>query len=142
MKTISVEAIINAPRDVVWNAYTQPESIQNWAFASDDWECPFATNDLQVGGRFLTRMQAKDESDGFDFTGTYTDVVLHECIAYVMDKAGGEIEERTCVVTFVEAAAATTKVVVTFDAETINPLELQQAGWQGILNNFKKCVET
>jgi len=133
--------VVNKNVEKVWKNYTNPESIKGWAFASDDWECPNATNDLKVGGKFLTRMQAKDGSSGFDFTGTYLEVQNLKNIKYVMDKAPNEKKARECEVIFEDLDNNTTKVVVVFDSEDENPIEMQRSGWQSILNNFKKFVE-
>ncbi|MFZ2253300.1 MAG: SRPBCC domain-containing protein [Minisyncoccia bacterium] len=141
MQKIKTEVLINAGVEKVWSDYTDPESIKGWAFASDDWECPHAESDLKIGGRFLTRMSAKDKSFGFDFTGTYTEVQEYKKIAYVMDKAPNETASRECEVTFEDLGANQTKVVVIFDSEDENPIEMQKNGWQSILNNFKKFIE-
>lgn len=131
---ISVETIVNAPMEKVWDYWTNPKHIVGWAFASDDWEATEAENDLRVGGRFRTYMGAKDKSAGFDFGGTYTDVKEHELIEYDMD------ETRHVKVDFSETPEGV-KVVVTFDPETENSEEMQRNGWQGISDNFKKYVE-
>lgn len=125
---------MKAPIEKVWEYWTLPEHITHWAFASDDWEAPGAENDLREGGRFVTRMQAKDGSAGFDFCGEYNEVVSHEKIAYTMD------DGRTCVTEFV-AVDGGTQITTTFEMENENSEELQRAGWQAILNNFKKHVE-
>ncbi len=142
MQKITTEIKVNAGLEEVWNHYTNPESIKGWAFASDTWECPYAENDLRVGGRFLSRMQAKDESFGFDFTGTYTEVDHLKKISYTMDKAPNEETGRECEITFEDLGNDTTQVVVIFDAENENSIEMQKAGWQAILDNFKKFVES
>jgi uncharacterized protein YndB with AHSA1/START domain len=134
-KYITVEALIHAPVAKVWAYWTEPEHIKQWTFASDEWHAPLAENDLRVGGKFKTTMAAKDGSFGFDFEGTYTDVVTNSLIAYVLG------DERTVEIKFGEAEGQT-KVVETFVAETQNPIEMQQGGWQAILNNFKKHVES
>ena len=113
-----------------------------WAFASDDWECPHTTNDLTVGGRFITTMSAKDGSMSFDFTGTYTEIIPLEKISYTMDKILDVHNERTCTVTFSSIDDTHTQVTEVFDPEDMNPSEMQQAGWQAILENFKKFVES
>jgi len=141
MQKIQTEVVVNAKVAKVWEHYTNPKSIKGWAFASDDWECPHAANDLRVGGKFLTRMQAKDGSAGFDFTGIYTEVENVKSIHYVMDKAPHEEMGRECEITFEDLGNNATKVVVSFDPENTNPLEMQRVGWQSILNNFKKFVE-
>lgn len=141
MQKIKVEAVINADIKKVWNCWNDTESIKGWAFASDDWECPDAENDLKVGGRFLTRMSAKDKSAGFDFTGTYTEVVPFTKIKYFMDKADDENENRECEITFTDLGNSTTKVEEEFDAEEVNSIELQKSGWNAILTNFKKLAE-
>lgn len=105
-----------------------------WNFASDDWMCPSATNDLRVGGTFSSRMEAKDGSFGFDFGGTYSEVIPNERIVYSMSD-GRKVE-----LNFSEQDGVTT-VETIFDAEKENPEEMQREGWQAILNNFKKHVE-
>lgn len=133
-KVITVEATVQAPINKVWEYWTDPNHMTKWSFASDDWHTPFAENDLRVGGKFVARMEAKDGSFGFDFGGIYDEVKMHKVISYTME------DGRKVTVTF-EEQGDKTKVVETFDAETENPIEMQQQGWQAILNNFKKYVE-
>lgn len=142
MSKIKIEIIINSEINNVWKHWNDPESIKGWAFASDDWECPYAENDLKVGGRFLTRMSAKDKSVGFDFTGTYTEVVESNKIKYVMDKEEGQTENRECEIAFTDLGDGTTKIEEEFTAEDVNSEEMQKAGWTAILENFKKFVES
>lgn len=130
---ITVATTVAAPVEAVWRAYTTPADIVRWNAASDDWHTTAATVDLRPGGAFSSRMEAKDGSAGFDFAGTYTEVVAHERIAYTFG-------DRTAVVTFAPAPDGTT-VTVTFDAETANPVELQREGWQAILDAFARYVE-
>lgn len=132
---IVVQAIISAPIEKVWECWNTPDDITGWAFASNDWEAPRADNDLRPGGRFSTRMQAKDGSAGFDFSGTYTAVTEHERIEYDMD------DRRHVKTVFVEVPDGV-EITTTFDPETENPIEMQKAGWQAILDNFKKYVES
>jgi len=131
---ITVEATVAAPIDKVWESWTAPQHIQKWNNASEDWHTPKATNDLRTGGNFLTRMEAKDGSFGFDFEGTYTEVIKHEFIAYELG------DGRKVSITF-ENYGASTKVVETFDPENENPIDMQKDGWQAILNNFKTYTE-
>lgn len=140
MEKIKVETIINADIKKVWKRWNDPESIKGWAFASDEWECPYAENDLRAGGRFLTRMSAKDKSAGFDFTGTYTEVEEFSKIKYIMDKADGENQNRECEVRFTDLGNGTTKIEEEFYPEEINSAEMQKAGWSAILENFKKFL--
>lgn len=132
--TITVETSVNVPIEKVWQLWTNPEHIKKWNNASDDWHTPSAENDLRTGGKFLTRMEAKDGSFGFDFGGVYDKVVNNKEIAYTMD------DGRKVKVIF-ESSVNQTKVTETFDPENTNPRELQQSGWQSILDNFKKYAE-
>jgi uncharacterized protein YndB with AHSA1/START domain len=132
---VTVQALIQAPVEKVWKYWTEPEHITKWNQASDDWHAPWAENDLRTGGKFVTRMEAKDGSAGFDFGGTYDAVRLHEEISYTMGD-GRKVN------IFFTARGNETEVVQTFDAEETNPVEVQQAGWQAIMNNFKKYAET
>jgi uncharacterized protein YndB with AHSA1/START domain len=132
---ITVESTINAPVEKVWQYWSAPEHISKWCAASPDWHVPRAENDLQVGGKFVTRMEAKDGSFGFDFGGVYDQVKANELIEYTMEDA------RKVIVHFT-ANGDETKVVETFDAETTNPIEMQKGGWQAILDNFKNYTET
>ncbi len=131
---VTVKATVNAPVEKVWEYWTEPKHITKWNNASDDWHTPIAENDLTVGGKFLTRMEAKDGSFGFDFGGIYDEVKLNELISYTMG------DGRKVTITF-KTQGNETEVIETFDAETSNPVEMQQAGWQAILDNFKKYVE-
>ena len=131
---ITVETSVAAPVADVWRAYTTPEDIIHWNAASDDWHTPRASVDLRVGGAFCSRMEAKDGSMGFDFEGTYTRIVAHRLIEY-------SFGSRVARVDFVPGP---TNVVVrvTFDSEDTHSVEQQRDGWQAILNNFKKHVES
>ena len=131
---ITVETTVAAPVDRVWRAYTTPEAITRWNAASDDWHTTAATADLRPGGAFSSRMEAKVGSAGFDFAGTYTDVVEHERIAYTFGDRIAEVVFRP--------VPDGTDVRVTFDAEETHAVEQQRQGWQQILNNFKRYVET
>src|SRR6478752_8145357 len=119
---ITIEATINAPIDNVWKYWNGPEDITKWCFATPEWHTPKAENDLRVGGQFLSRMEAKDGSFGFDFGGIYDIVNTNEQIAYTLG------DSRTVDIRFT-SNGNTTKVVETFDAETINPIDMQRAGW-------------
>ncbi len=133
MDKITIETVVNAPVEKAWEYYTKPEHITKWNFASDDWHCPRAENDLRSGGSFSSRMEAKDGSMGFDFSGTYDEVIPNQKISYLFG-------DRTAAVTFAREGDGT-KIAVTFDPETENPIELQRAGWQAILESFKRHVE-
>lgn len=133
---ITVETTLNAPLETVWAAWTGPEHIVKWNAASDDWHSPTAQNDLRVGGRFNYRMEAKDGSTGFDFEGRYLEVVPQRRIVYSMD------DDRNVIVEFTPAGNGSTKVTETFAAESVHPVEMQRAGWQSILDNFRKHVES
>lgn len=140
VKSITVQTIIKAPLAAVWDCWNKPEHITCWAFASDDWEAPSAENDLRIGGKFKTRMQAKDGSAGFDFIGTYSKVEPHSIIEYDMERAPKEEKSRHVTVGFMETPEGV-RVTEIFDPESENPEEMQRAGWQTILDNFKKYVE-
>ncbi len=134
-KSIQVSASINAPLERVWKCWTSPTHIVNWNSPSDDWHTPKAENDVQEGGRFVYRMEAKDGSVGFDFGGTYAEVSEKKKLVYTLD------DNRKVTITFEEDEG---KVLVTeiFEPEDQNSEEMQQQGWQAILNNFKKYVES
>ncbi|QMU30909.1 SRPBCC family protein [Adhaeribacter radiodurans] len=131
---IKVEATIAGEISKVWEYYTKPEHITNWNFATDDWQCPRAENDLTPGGKYSARMEAKDGSFGFDFEAVYDEVVDQKKLTYTM----GDGRQAT---TDFKNLEGTTKVTTTFDAENTNEVEMQRSGWQAILNNFKKYVE-
>jgi len=131
---IQVETTVNAPIETIWERWTKPEHIVNWYFASDDWEAPGAENDLRVGGAFLTKMSAKDKSAGFDFTGRYDEVVPHERIVYTMS------DGRRVITRFSPNPDGVT-ITQMFDPESTHSREVQESGWQAILDNFKKYVE-
>ena len=132
--TITVKSTIHAPINKVWKCWTDPVHIVNWNHASDDWHTPHAENDLRVGGKFSYTMAAKDGSFRFDFWGNYTDIQEHENLTI---KLG---DDRNLQISFASDGDIT-HVTEKFDAENQNPVELQQTGWQAILDNFKKYTE-
>jgi uncharacterized protein YndB with AHSA1/START domain len=132
---ITVEATVNAPAEKVWTVWNKPEDIMQWSHAADDWHTTSSENDLRPGGKFSSRMEAKDGSFGFDFWGVYDEVKPHELITYTMGD-GRKVKN-----VFAKEGNAT-KVTVTFEAENQNPVEMQRGGWQAILNNFKKYAES
>lgn len=129
---IVVSSVIAAPIQEVWRAYTTPEDIKLWNAASDDWHTTSASVDLRPGGKFCSRMEAKDGSFGFDFEGEYTTVVQHQLIEYAFG-------DRSASVAFANGAEGVV-VTVTFDAETTHSEEEQRGGWQAILDNFARHV--
>ena len=131
---LKVETVIDAPVKKVWEYFTLPEHITQWCNASPDWHAPSAENDLRAGGKFSTRMEAKDGSFGFDFGGVYDAVETYKTIEYTLG------DQRKVKIKFLEEGS-NTKLIEQFEAEETNPVEIQQAGWQAILNNFKKFVE-
>ncbi|HNW60861.1 MAG TPA: SRPBCC family protein [bacterium] len=133
-KTITVRAMINAPLEFAWNLWTTPLDICRWNNASADWHTPRAQNDLRTGGRFNYRMEARDGSSGFDFSGVYDQVIAHELIEYTID------DGRKVKVTFA-GKEGKTEVIESFEAETSNPPEMQRNGWQAILTNFKRYTQ-
>jgi uncharacterized protein YndB with AHSA1/START domain len=134
-KIITVEATVKAPVVKVWEYWTAPKHVKQWNAASDDWHTTYAENDLRVGGKFLSRMEAKDGSFGFDFGGVYDKVTKNEFITYTIGD-GRKVE-----ITFSGDEDETT-IVESFEAEDTHSIEMQRGGWQAILDNFKKYTET
>jgi len=130
---ITIKAIISADKQKVWNYYTQPEHITKWNFADPSWHCPSAKNDLTIGGKYVARMEAKDGSFGFDFEAIYTEISIGNSFSY-------GLAERNVSVAFKELNHQT-EVIVSFDPENENSIELQRNGWQAILNNLKNYTE-
>ena len=134
-ETITVETLVNASIEKVWTFWTKPEHITKWNAASDDWHTTRADNDLKIGGKFLSRMEAKDGSFGFDFVGIYDEIIPLKLIRYYLED-GRKVE-----VYFQEIDSNTTKVTEAFDPEPANSAEMQREGWYAILNNFHKYTE-
>jgi uncharacterized protein YndB with AHSA1/START domain len=131
--TITVSTEVAAPLEAVWRAYTTPADIMVWNSASPDWHTPSASVDLREGGRFCSRMEARDGSMGFDFEGVYTRIVPLQRLEY-------RFGDRQAQVEFWPGPQAVT-VRVSFDPETVFPEDQQRAGWQAILDHFKRHVE-
>ncbi len=134
MNSITVSTVTKLSIQDAWKSWTNPEHIIHWTFASDDWHSPVANSNLNEGGRFLTRMEAKDGSEGFDFEGTFTLVSALNKLEYKLD------DDRRVSVVFEEVSGGT-RITETFDPENINSLELQKAGWQAIMDNYKKYAD-
>lgn len=135
MESIKVKVIINENVEKVWDYWISPEHIVKWNAASEDWCTTKAVNDLRVGGEFTSRMEAKDGSFGFDFFGTYNEVKLHELISYTLGD-GRDVKIRF------NTKGRETEIIQIFEAETENAIELQEQGWQAILDSFKRYTES
>lgn len=131
---ITVQAEVLASLSSVWEKWNQAQHVMHWNYASDDWHSPHAENDFREGGTFRYRMEAKDGSFGFDFSGTYSKIVANSLVASVLDD-GRRIEVHF------RKTDTGTEIIEYFEAEDTNPIELQKLGWQAILNNFKAYVE-
>ena len=131
---ITIQTTVHASLENAWNAFTLPEAITQWNFAGEEWHCPHASNDLQVGGVFSYRMETRDGSIRFDFGGTYTEIIPHQLIRYVLG------DERKVEITF-EKTENGILVTEKFDPENQNPHEMQQMGWQMILDRYKTIAE-
>jgi uncharacterized protein YndB with AHSA1/START domain len=131
---IEVSTTVKAPLNKVWEYWTSPQHITKWNFASDDWHCPNAENDLQIGAKFSYRMESTDGEMGFNFSGKYTEISPNNSITYLID------DGRKVSITFTEEGDST-KIVEQFEAENENARDMQQQGWQAILNNFKQYAE-
>lgn len=131
---ITVQTIVEAPIEKVWNTWNEPVHITKWNTASEDWHTPKAANDLRVGGKFSATMAAKDGSMSFDFEGTYTKVKQNEAIEYTIAD-GREVKIQF------NSTGNKTQITETFEAENENPIEMQRGGWQAIMDNFKKYTE-
>lgn len=131
---ITIEAQVAAPVQKVWSFFTEPKHIIQWNFADPSWQCPWAKNDLKVGGQYTARMEAKDGSFGFDFVAIYESIIPEKKISY-------KIGDGRKVTTEFQKLGDGTKIITIFDAEKQNSEEMQKNGWQAILNNFKKYVE-
>lgn len=138
MQKVTVSTSVRSSLENVWKCWTEPEHITQWNAASDDWHTPTATNDVRVGGQFTSRMESRDGSQGFDFDGTYTQVEPLRKLAY---RLGDAEDAREVEITF-EPQGENVIVTETFDTEDENSAEMQRAGWQAIMDNFKKHVES
>lgn len=134
MEWIEVKIKVLAPIDLVWECWNDPKHVIHWNFASKDWCCPNATNDLQVGGKFTYRMEAKDKSMGFDFEGKYTELEHEKLISYELE------DGRRVQITF-SITEEGILIKEAFETEDVNSAEMQRDGWQAILGNFKTYVE-
>jgi uncharacterized protein YndB with AHSA1/START domain len=131
---ITVETTVDAGLNDVWRLWTEPEHIKKWNSASDDWHTPHTENDLREGGKFISTMEAKDESAGFDFGGTYTEIKPQQHLAYTLD------DGRKVAVDF-KKEDDKVKITETFEPEEENSADMQRDGWQAILDSFKRYVE-
>lgn len=134
METLTVTTTVNAPIEKVWKLWSNPRDIEQWNSPSDEWHTPAAENDLRTGGKFKSTMAARDGSASFDFEGEYTTVDHHKTIAYTIT------DGRKVKITFNDLGQ-NVHIIETFDAENVNPLELQQKGWQAIMDSFKRYAE-
>lgn len=131
---VSVQTIINAPIERVWDLWTLPEHIMNWNNASADWHTPYVENNLKTGSKFKFTMALKDGSDGFDFEGIYTKIEKLSLIEYKL------LDDRTANVRF-EIEGNNVKLTETFEPTTIELAQVEEQFCAAIIQNFKNYVE-
>ena len=131
---ITIETLVHAPINLVWDTWNSPNHVVHWNHASDDWHSPKAENNFVVGGKFVYRMEAKDNSFGFDFSGTYEEIVDKKRVVTRLD-------DNRLVKTEFHVENDSVRIVETFEAEDQNSIELQRVGWSAILNNYKLYTE-
>lgn len=129
IEKITIRAVLPMDQDKVWEYYTEPKHITQWNFAHPSWHCPSASNDLRVGGKYYARMEARDGSAGFDFEAIYEEITIGRFFRYGM--SGREVT-----VDF-KPHPEGTEIILSFDPENENPIDLQRQGWQAIMDNFK-----
>ena len=132
--SITITTTVAVSPELAWAYWTEPQHITQWNQASDDWHTPSATQDLRTGGSFSSRMESRDGKFGFDFGGVYDAVEPYRLIAYTIG------DERKVTVLF-EGVHVGTKITETFEAESENSIDLQRAGWQAIMDSYKRYVE-
>ena len=132
---ITIETLVHAPINLVWDTWNSPNHVVHWNHASDDWHSPKAENNFVVGGKFVYRMEAKDNSFGFDFSGTYEEIVDKKRVVTRLD-------DNRLVKTEFHVENDSVRIVDTFEAEDQNSIELQREGWSAILNNYKLYTES
>lgn len=132
-QAVTIETFVHAPPRAAWDAFTTPSAIMQWNQASPDWHCPSAEVELKVGGKHLARMEARDGSFGFDFSGIYEEVDAPHALCLRLD------DGRSARTIFV-AEGDGTRVTTRFDLETTNPAEMQRMGWQAILDSYAAHV--
>lgn len=132
---ITIQVIVNEPIEKIWEFWTKPEHVMNWNNASDDWHCPKADNDLKNNGKFSYTMASKNEAMSFDFEGIYSNIIEFKLIEYTI------IDGRKVRISFEETINGV-EITESFDPENIHPEEFQKQGWQAILDNFKKYIES
>lgn len=135
MKIVTVENVINKQVEQVWEFWTTPEHITKWNFATPEWHCPTAENELKIGGKLKYRMAAKDGSMAIDYTATFKQITPNELIEYILD-------DGRCVSIKFSQQNGVTKIIESFEVEDENSIDMQRQGWQAILDNFKKYVES
>ena len=132
--SVTVETIVHVPVSHAWEYWNNPSHVIHWNFANEDWHCPHAESDFRIDGKFNHTMAAKDGSFSFEFWGIYQEIVENALVTYVLG------DDRKVRIEFIPKGDST-QIIETFEAESQNPIEMQQMGWQAILNNFKKYAE-
>ena len=133
-KTFEIQAEVFQAMDIIWKTFNETEHVMRWSFASDDWHVTEGKSNFREGGAFNYRMEAKDGSDGFNFMGTYDQIIPNQSVKY-------HLTDKRKVEVIFKPTKNSCMIIMHVDAESVFPLEQQKSGWQAILNNFKKYAE-
>ena len=132
-QTLTLTRVFDAPRELVWKAYTDPAHIVKWMFAKD-WEAPFAETDVRSGGKFRIGMRPADHSEeGFVLDGTYREVTRPERIVQLLS------DGRVMTTTFADVGGRTK---LTLSVEMALDEAQERQGYTQILENFARHLAT
>jgi len=142
---VTLTRIFDAPRELVWKAWTDPAMLARW-WGPHGFTNPRCEADVRAGGKILIHMQAPDGTI-FPMTGTFDEVAEPECLVFravPVDDNGTALLESLTTVTFHDLGGRT-KVIVHASAAPLQPVADQmlkgmEAGWSQSLERLAELV--
>jgi uncharacterized protein YndB with AHSA1/START domain len=132
----------NAPRALVFDAWTTPKLVSRWLLGPPGWTMPVCEMDVRVGGKFRWRWRSEDGKE-FGFTGVFREVVRPSRIVhteiYDPGDVGGEMGEALVTAVLTEKAGVTTHTMtIRYESQEVRDAALKTGMTDGMEMSFVK----
>lgn len=141
-REIVVVRAFNAPRDLVFDAFSKPELVKRWMLGSAGWSMPVCTIDFRVGGKGRYEWKSPDGQHGMALSSEFVEIARPERIVHkeVFDGTPQPVES-VITSTFVEKAGRTTMtMVICYPTPQVRDFMLKSGMEQGMALSFQRLA--
>lgn len=142
--SMTIRRTINAPRQRVFDAWTQPEHLKNWWRANPEWSTEIADVDLQVGGQYRLGMRDPEQEGPFVCFGEFLEITPPEKLVYTWswEAPAMDVGKTLVTVEFLEKGDAAEIVLTHERFPSAEAASKHHEGWLACINHCAALVES